>query len=307
MRLSWAGILCAIVGGYAPAYLDMTTMMSRWASHRTRRGLLLGLVCLLLCTGAAGNHARSGDGLCLGAMVTITYAPTGSSGSFAGRVVRVGIDPFALAVDGQTRRVFVVNNGSSYGRHAHQGSVSVLDAATGSMRPTIPLGLLTKAGSGGTPLTPQSIAVDERSGRVFVISAGVLDAVTSAPLGRGWVNVLDGVTGRVLNRSTVGVAPAAIAVDAASGRVFVVNNGDATMSVLDGATGRVLRTVAVGTPYPQAAAIDTRTGHVFVASAGGERAGRKQARQRQRHPFRCTYGSASAGRDRRGRPTDRCG
>lgn len=262
-----------VVSGASGYGRDVASIIDTHTGHLLKN-VTLGIGPPLVGVSASTGRifvANGGDNTM--SVLDAAHARTNSSGPFVGRVVRVGIDPFALAVDAQTHRVFVVNNGSSNGRHAYQGSVSVLDAATGSLRATIPLGFLTQAGGSGTPLTPQSIAVDGRSGRVFVVSAGALDATTGAPRGRGWVTVLDGATGRVLNRSTVGVAPAAIAVDAVRGRVFVVNNGDATMSVLDGATGRVLRTVTVGTPYPQAVALDTRAGHVFVASEGGNAPG----------------------------------
>ena len=44
------------------------------------------------------------------------------------------------------------------------------------------------------------------------------------------------------------------------------------MQVLDGRTGRLLRTVAVGLG-PVALAVDTRSGHVFVANIYGTPAG----------------------------------
>jgi len=74
----------------------------------------------------------------------------------------------------------------------------------------------------------------------------------------------------------VGRNPGALAVDASTGRVFVVNRAmdnqgniiaAGTVSVLDAARGISLCTVAVGIE-PVAAAVDSRTGRVFVINRG---------------------------------------
>jgi DNA-binding beta-propeller fold protein YncE len=73
----------------------------------------------------------------------------------------VGQNPTALAVDVHTRRVFVVNQGPLYRNGAGTawgyGSVSMLDATTGTLLRT------TRVGQ-----NPRAVAIDERTGRVFV-------------------------------------------------------------------------------------------------------------------------------------------
>jgi YVTN family beta-propeller protein len=254
----------------------------------------------------------------------------------AGTNNRLGSAPVALAVDGQTRRVFVANFGSA--------TVSVLDAESGSALATtavIPypetLAIATQAGrvfvaSGVTPpdrvdvLDARSgrrvraiavgrgaagrgthaLAVDERSGHVFVTNAldnsvSVVDARSAAvvrtipvghtPLavmvdehvshafvlgagpwdngyssGQGTVSLLDTRSGAVLHTVSVGIGASALAVDARSGYAFVANSGDGTLSVLDARSGIVVHTVAVGL-HPSALAVDARSGHVFAANA----------------------------------------
>lgn len=85
-----------------------------------------------------------------------------------GRVVRtvhVGRNPAALAVDSRAGRVVVVNSARPYlfpdragGTH---GSVSILDAGSGSVRATMPAGV-----------APDAVAVDESTGRAFVVNSG---------------------------------------------------------------------------------------------------------------------------------------
>jgi DNA-binding beta-propeller fold protein YncE len=75
---------------------------------------------------------------------------------------------------------------------------------------------------------PRAIAIDERRGRVFVVTAGDADPVRSCiPTEHGAVSVLDARTGRVLRIIPIGVAPTAIAVDERTGRAFVLNAGGA--------------------------------------------------------------------------------
>lgn len=112
---------------------------------------------------------------------------------------------------------------------------------------------------------PSAIAVDESTGRAFVINGG------NSTTGIGNVSVLDTLTGTVLRNVGVGVAPIALAVDESRGRVFVVNSymhaaGRGTVSELDARTGRIVHTESVG-DVPYAVAVDERAGHAFVLNA----------------------------------------
>src|SRR5438105_12646625 len=76
-------------------------------------------------------------------------------------------------------------------------------------------------------------------------------------------------TGPILRIVTVGRNPAAVDVDAQTGRAFIANTDSNTVSVLDTTSGALVRTVHVGL-YPRAMAVDARTGRVFVAKSGGD-------------------------------------
>jgi DNA-binding beta-propeller fold protein YncE len=149
--------------------------------------------------------------------------------------------------------------------------VSVLDAQSGALVRTIP---------GGTG----SIAVNGRSGRLFVASApagsagstGAIDVVdltdgailqmidglfpqnmtideglnrvyatVSPPTGPGHVAVIDATSGHLIRTVTVGRYPGQVVASAHTGHAFVVNGQDGTVSMLDGRSGHVLRTIAV--------------------------------------------------------------
>jgi YVTN family beta-propeller protein len=61
-----------------------------------------------------------------------------------------------------------------------------------------------------------------------------------------------------------GKDPVAVAVDAASNRVYVVNHGSGTVSVLDGSSNAVLATIPVGS-LPFSIAIDAATSRIYVS------------------------------------------
>jgi YVTN family beta-propeller protein len=222
--------------------------------------------------------------------VTILASPGGR----ALRTVATGADPDGLAVDVRRGRVFVADHdqnalGSASvmsGSAVHSGYVDVLDARSGRVLSSIPVGA-----------DPDAVAVDQQSGAVFVItddsSVNILDVrhrtvVSTTVLSqdlralavdarthrvfvvnnlRGTVSVLDARSGANLRTVAVGPRPSAIAVDECRGRVYVVNNGDNSLSILDAHSGTPLQTVAVG-QNPDAVAVDERQGRVYVASEG---------------------------------------
>src|SRR5918911_1986741 len=123
------------------------------------------------------------------------------------RTIAVGSVPGALAVDGQTRRVFVANFASA--------TVSVLDAGSGAVL----------AATAVDPY-PDALAIATRPGRVFVVNVG-------APAGTNRMQVLDAVSGRLLRTVAVGQGDHALAVDERSGHVFVTNATDDSVSMVD--------------------------------------------------------------------------
>ena len=221
--------------------------------------------------------------------VTILASP-------GGRVlhtVATGADPDGVAVDVRRARVFVADHDQNAlgsgarvmsGPAAHSGYVAVLDARSGRVLSTIPVGA-----------DPDAVAVDQQSGAVFVItedtSVSILDVrhrtvVSTTVLSqdlralavdarthrvfvvndlKGTVSVLDARSGANVRTVAVGPRPNAIAVDERRGRVYIVNNGDNSLSILDAHSGTPLQTVPVG-QNPDAVAVDERKGRLYVAS-----------------------------------------
>jgi len=181
--------------------------------------------------------AQKGDGTPLGpGNVRLLDARSGA----LIRVARVGLQPWAVAVDHATHRVFVAN----YRSH----TVSVLDVDTGRVVRT------ALVGKG-----PVAVATDDVTGRVFVANED-----------SGTVSMLDARTGVVLGTITTG-SPNAIAVDARAGRIVVTNGGLGTVDVIDAKSGAIVNTVTVG-GSPMDVAIDNRTGRAFVTDTQAHRA-----------------------------------
>ncbi len=147
------------------------------------------------------------------------------------RAVGVTAAPLHFAVSARAGRVFV----------AGDAGVSVLDARTGQVIRTVSIGAARFA----------PMAVDEATARVFI----------ATPTG---VITLDAYSGRIIH--TVPVRdPGGMVIDTRHGRAFVtLGNG---VGVLDARSGVLSRTVAIGA-HPSVAAIDERSGHVFVVDRG---------------------------------------
>jgi YVTN family beta-propeller protein len=184
---------------------------------------------------------------------TAVTRATGGVANSGVQTVYVGKNPVAVAVDGRTERAFVVVQGGYdlYGNPTRNGSVRVVDTRHGRLLRTV-----------GVGLAPSAVAVDERTGRVFVANDGERS-----------VSVLDAYSGTVLRTVRVGFGPIAIATDDRDGRVLVANEGvtdstghplgDGSVSVLDAHSGKVLGTVVVGMS-PSVIAVDQQRGRAYV-------------------------------------------
>jgi len=178
-----------------------------------------------------------------------------------------------VTFDQSVRLVAVAANGARVVA-ASEAAVNLLDPRTGALLHTV--GAPTLRGH------LSSIVVNNRAGRIFVVSWGgasdaplnrisMLDAMSGALLAsvptllpqditinerlnrvyatvsayssRGQVSVLDATSGRLIGATTVGRAPGQVVADGSTGHAFVVNGQDGTLSMLDGYSGKLLTTI----------------------------------------------------------------
>lgn len=171
------------------------------------------------------------------------------------RSTRVGAVPGAMGVDERTGRLFSANSGD--------GSVSMLDTHNGRVLRTV-----------AVALPPTAVVVDQHVNEVFVLTGGTLSSLGVATK-EGVMVVLDGRTGELLRRVSVGWDPRALAVDEATGTVFVTNAGGipAPRSFLDTLVtwaGPVLSALPLRLPLRAA---PPTTGSVTMLSAARSEAG----------------------------------
>jgi len=151
---------------------------------------------------------------------------------------RVPTTVTTMVADAQSARVFLLGD----------TDVCMLDTRSGSLLRDIPLGLHT----GG-------LALDAAAHSVII--TGYSDARAA-----GAARVIDARNGRILRTITLegSPSPGVVAVDARTGRAFIIDRTINTLSIIDPTRGRVLGSLDIG-GSPRALVIDPRTARAFVA------------------------------------------
>jgi YVTN family beta-propeller protein len=197
-----------------------------------------------------------------------------------------GINPDAILFDSATSRVFVFNGKSK--------DASVLDAATGKEIGTVPLG--------GKPEFAQAdgrgrvfVNLEDKSCIVVLDSKGLkvvdtwklaVEAPTGLALdtlrgllfsaGEGKLAILDSKTGKSVAVLPTGAGSDAAQLDPVTGRVYVENGDDATLTVVAADSAKVWRVVANIPTHRGAAtgALDEKARKLYLPSADfAEKAG----------------------------------
>jgi YVTN family beta-propeller protein len=168
-----------------------------------------------------------------------TVTPINLAKRKAGRAIRVGRDPQAIAVtpDGQT--AYVANSGS--------GTVTPIDTATRRAGRPIPVGH-----------DPRAIAVAPDGKTAYVANSG---SGTVTP-----IHVADQRPGQPIR---VGQDPRSIAITPDGRTAYVLDWGSAAVTPIDTATGAAGRPIPVGS-YPYAVAIAPDGATAYVASYGSD-------------------------------------
>lgn len=162
--------------------------------------------------------------------------------------VQVAPDPYDMLIDPATGHVFVTADAAD--------RVSVLDARTGMLLTTINVGY-----------QPTLMALDVRTEHLVVLNSNA-DIHPHGKSRYGSISIIDVTHNRVIHTRPLHWNPCAVAIDAGSGRAFVVGN-TRTMLVLDTVTGAVVRTVQLPAGLGLEATsgsmrFDPRMHHVFI-------------------------------------------
>jgi YVTN family beta-propeller protein len=148
--------------------------------------------------------------------------------------VPVGVNPGSLAVIPQTGEIVVANSGSN--------DVSIVDADT--LRVST-----VRAG-----LSPTVLAVDPTTGYTYVANSA--QSVMTAIYGFG--------EGKKRKSFATGAGGFGVAVNSVTGRVYVVNNADGTVTMVDSRTD-MTATIRVG-QRPRGIGVNESTNRVYVAN-----------------------------------------
>jgi YVTN family beta-propeller protein len=163
-----------------------------------------------------------------------THEPAQNTGG-----LRLRYNPYTMAVDASTNRVYVTNLRSD--------TVSVMDGQKDNILTDIEVGTF-----------PSGININPDSGRLFVANS---DSNT--------VSVIDGSTNTVIANIPVGVKPLDVVIDPneedIKTLIFVSNSASDTVSVIDGSTNTVIDTINV-IEEPVDLAVNTITNRLYVAS-----------------------------------------
>lgn len=203
----------------------------------------------------------------------------------AGAVIQVGKQPDAVVYEPLTRHVFVFDGGSN--------GASVLEAATGAVLATVPLGGTpgaAAADAGGTVFVVlkdrnEVLAIDAQKNSVsrrWPLAPGAeptslaLDSIRHrlyAGCRNGRLVVLDTRRNKHLAELLLGREVIACAVDPGSGDLFV-SGGDGTLTVVRGEPAkpgefRVVETLKTP-PVASALAFDPGTRAIYLAGSGNE-------------------------------------
>jgi YVTN family beta-propeller protein len=168
-----------------------------------------------------------------------TVTPVNLVTSRAGKPIRVGADPRAIAITPSGRMAYVVNSGSG----------TVTPIATGTRRAETPI----RVGR-----DPQAIAIAPDGATAYVTNAGS-DSVTP-------INLANGTAGTPI---PVGSQPHAIAITPDGRTAFVLNWGGSSVTPISLRSGRAGLPIGVGS-YPFAISVAPDGTTAYVASYGSD-------------------------------------
>lgn len=173
----------------------------------------------------------------------------------------IGLDAYAVALNPVTNKIYVANNNIDRAG-TNPGNISVIDGATNS----------TTTVTDPNAISPVDIAVNQATNKIYVANFGGGPS-SSNP---GNVTVIDGAMNSAVtvtdpNANEPGGPDSrgfAVAVDSATNKIYVVNEGSHNVTVIDGATNSTATVTDPNALAPVAVAVDSATNTIYVANGG---------------------------------------
>lgn len=157
-----------------------------------------------------------------------------------------------LAEDPGTSRIYIAGTDPA-------GTITILDTRSGRVAGTLQVGA-----------PADWIGIDSTAQRISVATTpGPLPAAfdPAEPAQPGTLRIVDLVTQKTVSTIRIGRNPGGLAVDPASGHVFVTNTLDHTISVVDGRSGSVIATTGANAA-PEEIAIDPANNRATILCQG---------------------------------------
>jgi YVTN family beta-propeller protein len=186
-----------------------------------------------------------------GANNVVTVIDTGSDHIIA--TVEVGLRPYAMTLNENGDKLYVLNRGDGFDVSDPADTVSVIDL-TDLNQPARTVDLILGVEKG---VTPSAIVVAPSTERAFITNRNSDN-----------VAVIDTSTDSLVSFIDVGEEPLGIVAHPEGSQVFVTSSRSNTVSVIDTASLSVTKTITVGLG-PMAIAIDFDAQHLYVANASG--------------------------------------
>src|ERR1035441_3267808 len=187
--------------------------------------------------------------------------------------VTVGHDPYYLAANAVTNKVYVANycgNDPGCGSQS-PGTVTVIDGLTNTVDATVTVG--RQAAFLVINTVDATVTVGRQA--AFLVINPVTNKIYVTNRSDNTVSVINGATNTVPSTIPVGSHPTIEDVDLVTNKIYVVNNGNGsgtTINVIDGNTDTVTATVTVEN-YPQAVAVNPVTNTIYVVNYCGNQGG----------------------------------
>ena len=200
--------------------------------------------------------------------VGILLIPVLARGQTVVATLPVGANPTAIAVNSSTNKIYVADcipPSGGIGGRGTPGTVTVIDGATNTTT-TVPAGIC-----------PTAVAVNSVTNKIYVANFGFSSVTCGSCFDYGSITVIDGAANAGVTITDPNARfPRALAVDPATNKIYVANQGSlmtpttnpGNVTVIDGATNAITTVADPKAFAPNSLDINSVTNKIYVANQG---------------------------------------